>query len=358
MSQLISSLIVVFIMLCSAIDASSQTQSGNRKAELLVTLPDTCNTPDGMALDKDNNIILSCPNFNDTRQSGILMKIDSNNVPSLFYDLPPHPDTNKVGPMGMAFAPSGDLYVADNQYFNDKNRKSRLLRIEVKDGNPERTVVVASGLNLANAVSIRNGYVYVSETVLNEKSTPLVSGVYRFKLEEEGVLIKPDTHDSHLVATMKTYNKGLRFGADGMCFNSRGNLFVANFADGTINKLTLARGGRVVSNRLFARHPSMKSSDGLFCGASDVVYVADSLANAVFAVSPKGRVTKIAQNGNTDGADGGLDQPCEVLIRGDEMIVANFDMPFAGCVNTTFDRPYTLSRIRMVNMAVPVGRTK
>jgi hypothetical protein len=73
--------------------------------------------------------------------------------------------------------------------------------------------------------------------------------------------------------------------------------------------------------------------------------VADSLGNAVFAISPKGALTTITQNGDTDGSDGGLDQPCEVLIRGDSMIVANFDMPFEGCINRTFDRPFTLSRI-------------
>jgi hypothetical protein len=101
----------------------------------------------------------------------------------------------------------------------------------------------------------------------------------------------------------------------------------------------------------------MKSSDGLFCGPSDVVYVADSLANAVLAISPQGKVTTVARNGNTDGTDGGLDQPCEVLIRGDQMIVANFDLPFEGCVNTTFDRPYTLSLIKMNNTSPSATRT-
>jgi len=341
-------LVSLIFMSSFLLAANTQAQS---KAELLVTLPDYCNTPDGMTLDHNNNIILSCPNFNDTSKPGILVKIDTNNTPSILYNLPPHPETKKVGPMGLAFGPSGALYLADNQYFNDKNRKSRLLRIDFREGVPEKTVVVASGLNLANAVSIRNGYVYVSETVLDEGSKPLVSGVYRFNFSEEGVQIKPGLTDSHLVTTLKTYNKDLRFGADGMCFNKRGNLFVANFADGTINKVGFNSSGRVISNRLFAKDERMKSSDGLFCGVGDTVYVADSLVNAVFAFSPSGKLTVAAQNGDTDGADGGLDQPCEVLIRGEEMIVSNFDFPFSGCVNTAFDRPYTLSRIR------PVTRT-
>lgn len=344
MSTVVNKVLSVLIVFGAALVLQLTTYGQLRKAELLVTLPDYCNTPDGMTLDADNNIILSCPNFNDTSVPGILVKIDSNNVPSILYKLPTHPDTGKAGPMGLAFSPSGSLYLADNQYFNDKNRKSRLLRIDFKAGRPERTVIVASGLALANAVSIRNGYVYVSDTVVDEQSSPLVSGVYRFKLEDEAIVVKP-RKDLHLIATLKTHNKKLRFGADGMCFDSKGNLYVANFADGTINKVIFNEQGRPLSNRLFAKHPKMKSSDGLFCDAKDTIYVADSLANAVFAFSPKGVLTTIAQNGDTDGADGGLDQPCEVIIRGDSMIVANFDMPFEGCINQNFDRPYTLSRI-------------
>lgn len=331
--------------LCWEGDTCAQpSRAEHRRAELLVSFPNYCNTPDGMTLDAENNIILSCPNFNDTSSPGILVKIDSNNNASIFYNLPAHPDTKKVGPMGLAFAPSGSLYLADNQYFNDKNRKSRLLRIDFKAGSPQRTVVVASGLALANAVSIRNGYVYVSDTVVDDQADPLISGVYRFKLGDEAIQVRPGK-DPHLIATLKTYNKKLRFGADGMCFDSRGSLYVANFGDGTINKLTFSRQGRVLTNRLFVKHPLMKSSDGLFCDVKDNIYVADSLGNAVFAITPKGVLTTITQNGDTDGSDGGLDQPCEVLIRGNSMIVANFDMPFEGCINRTFDRPFTLSRI-------------
>jgi len=45
------------------------------KAELLVALPDYCNTPDGMCLMPDNSIIVSIPNFNDETRPPLLMKI-------------------------------------------------------------------------------------------------------------------------------------------------------------------------------------------------------------------------------------------------------------------------------------------
>lgn len=313
------------------------------KARLLLSLPETCNTPDGMALDPQNNIILSCPNFNNPEFPGILMKIDPQNNLSVFYELPLHPETKKAGPMGLEFGPNGHLYLADNQYFTDENRKSRLLRIEFKEGKPEKTTVVASGFYLANAVRVRGSYVYVTDTLVRKDTSPLISGVYRFKLEEEGVTIKPGTEDPHLIATLETHNPQLHFGADGMAFDSKGNLYVGNFADGTVHKISFDAEGNVVANAVFAKSPQMKSADGLLADSRDNIYVADSMANAVQVLAPDGSLTTLVQNGDTDGSDGGLDQPCEVIIRGQQMVVANFDMPFAGCINTTFDAPYTLS---------------
>ena len=64
-------------------------------------------------------------------------------------------------------------------------------------------------------------------------------------------------------------------------------------------------------------------------------------------VSPDGSVQTLAQNAESDGSDGQLDQPNEVLIRGNELIVANMDFPVPGGVNKKFDKPYTISVIKL-----------
>ena len=79
----------------------------------------------------------------------------------------------------------------------------------------------------------------------------------------------------------------------------------------------------------------------------DVIYVADSRANAIQVVSLDGKVRTLAQNGDTDGTDGGMDQPCEPLLRGREVIVSNMDWPVAGCINKKYDKPCTLSVIKL-----------
>ncbi len=62
-----------------------------------------------------------------------------------------------------------------------------------------------------------------------------------------------------------------------------------------------------------------------------------------------GNVKTLHKNGDTDGSDGLLDEPCEVLLRGNELIIVNMDMPFESkyLVNTKIDKPYTLSVIQL-----------
>jgi hypothetical protein len=90
----------------------------------------------------------------------------------------------------------------------------------------------------------------------------------------------------------------------------------------------------------------MKSTDGLFYDRrTRRIYVADILANAIRAVSLDGSVTTVAQDGDNDGANGLLDGPSEAVVRGNEIIAANFDRVFPGAVNTKSEKPYTLSVI-------------
>jgi hypothetical protein len=94
--------------------------------------------------------------------------------------------------------------------------------------------------------------------------------------------------------------------------------------------------------------------DGIFYDAArDRVFIADSEKNAVQVFNPAtGQMTTLWENDDSDGGDGLLDQPCEVLVRGDDLIVANFDMPFPGMKNKAFDKAHTLSIFRLA----PAGR--
>jgi len=344
--------LAVLVLAAAAVLATG----GCKQARLLVALPDFVNTPDGMALMPDGSIILSAPNFNNDKQPAVLVKISPANKASLFYTPPVLPETGKVGPMGICRAPSGDLYLADMQYFNGPGGKppllgkSRLLRVVIKDGKAADVVTVATGFNVANGVTVNGDYVYVTESVLEEGSNPLTSAVLRFKIGEEGVALKsPLKDDPHVITTFKSYTRQYLFGADGIAFDGKGNLFVGLFGDGIMFKITFDPAGNVKSNTQFARAPRMACCDGMSCDRrTDKLYVADSVNNAIQVISPDGSVKTLASNGDVKNKlTGQMDQPCEALVRGDTIVVSNMDWPFPGMKNKKFQMPATLSVISL-----------
>lgn len=326
-----------------------------KPAQLLVALPDYCNTPDGMCLMADNSIVLSVPNFNDEKRPPLMMRITPANKAEKFYEFPtPYPGlpekVSRIAPMGVTRAPSGDLFFADMQYMKDKDQKSRLWKLVIKDGKVDKMVLVASGFNVSNGLIIRDGHIYITESVL-EDTKPLISAVMRFKLDEENVKLKtPLNTDPHIIATFKSHKDDWRFGADGIAFDSKGNLFVGLFGEGEMYKITFDKDGKVASNTLFAKLPgTLINCDGMSCDLrTDRLYVADSAANAIQVIHPDGKVTTLSQNADVqDKGAGKLDQPCEALLRGNTIVVSNMDWPFPGFRNSKWQQPATLSVIQL-----------
>lgn len=341
-----------FLLGCLALAAALDAKAEPPKTQLLAVLPDYVNTPDGMCLLPNGDVIVSVPNINDDTQNGFLLKVTPEEEVELFYPCPAHPETKKAYPFGITVGPNGDIYYADLQWFanpEDPGFNSRVMRIPMVNGKPGKAETFASGMVVANAVIVRGGYLYVSDTMMVAGSQPLISGVFRFRLDEAGVQLKqPLQDDPHLVATLTSYNPDIGFGADGITFDSKGNLYIGNFADGTLHQVTFDAKNNPNPATIFAKSDIMKSCDGIFCDVTtDEIYVADSVANAVQVVSPDGSVRTLVQSPPSSGLDGGLDQPCEVVIRGDDLIISNFDFPVPGGVNTEYETPGTLSKVKL-----------
>ena len=147
-----------------------------------------------------------------------------------------------------------------------------------------------------------------------------------------------------MLATFVTQNKFAQYGLDGIVFDSKGNLFVGNFGDGAIYKLTFDDQGKVASNTLFAKtdhdysldpklpgflakatKAKMRTTDGMCVDKADNIYVADFSNNAIAKVTPAGVISVLAQNGDTGGRNGELNEPGEPIVWNGVLVVSNFD---------------------------------
>lgn len=344
-------LCLIFLLGCRPTDRSGR---GMQPSTLFVKLPEYCPTPDGMAIAPDGSLIVACPNFADPTMPACLIRVTPDKRVTKWTDVPTSPETGVACPMGIAFNERGDLYVCDNQGWSGNERgrgKGRLLRLIFDNqGILQETVTVAHHMEHPNGVRIRDGKVYVTQSALSAiPSERLVSGVYCFDESDRNIKITNTLEDKNLLATVVTRNPEVQYGLDGITFDKQGNLYVGNFGDGTIHKITLDREGKVLSNTIWAQDSTqLASTDGLCMDESGNMYVADFSANAIVRITPDGKITRIAQSPDCDGSNGGLDQPGEPIVWNGKLIVSCFDIVTGpDKVNTGHDKPYTLAQLEL-----------
>ena len=76
-----------------------------------------------------------------------------------------------------------------------------------------------------------------------------------------------------------------------------------------------------------------------------MIYLCNSRMNSIMSVAPDGKVATVVQNGDTDGKDGRIDQPAEVLLKGNRLFITDYDKPEKKFVNTKADDVHTMSYV-------------
>ena len=327
------------------------------KPELFAILPDYICTPDGMEIDKNGDLILSCPNYASDSLSGCVVRIDKDRNLSKWFDVPVHPETGIARNMGIAFDQNYNIYLCDNQGWSGKEElafQGRILKITADEKGIKSYHTVAYGMEHPNGIRIRGNDMYVTQSSLSKVQAPdgsghLVSCVYRFGLDEENIEITNTLADEHIFTTFVTENEACQYGADGIVFGKDGCLYVGNFGDGAVHRITFAPDGSCLSNEVFAKDPEqLQSTDGMVCDEEGNIYVADFSANAIGKVYPDGKVERIAQSPDCDGLDGGLDQPGEPIIWQGMLVASCFDLVTdEGKVNTQHEMPATMSMLNL-----------
>ncbi len=326
------------------------------ESRLFSVLPEYICTPDGFAVDKNGGLVLSCPNYAEDTASGCVVRVGKDGSVEKWFDVPVHPETGAARNMGIAFDDEWNIYLCDNQGWSERPDliyKGRILKLTVDDeGNILKTVVVAKNMEHPNGIRIKDGYMYVTQSYMHPEKREdglLVSGVYRFKLDDEDIDVTNTLQDPNVFASFVTYNTDCQYGADGIVFDKEGNLYVGNFGDGAVYKLVLNEDGSLKSNEIFAQDPEqLQSTDGMIFDEKGNLYIADFSANAIAMVTPDGKVQRIAQSPDCTGVDGGLDQPGEPIVWDGKIIASCFDLVTGpDKVNLKHEMPATLVELSL-----------
>jgi sugar lactone lactonase YvrE len=353
--------------------------AGLIKPQLLVELPAYAVTPDGMAIAPDGELVVACPNFASYAKgaakptvAGCFIKIGKDGKVRKWFDSPVLAETGRACPMGIEFGPEGELYAVDNQNWGTGNgphgelNQGRILRLRIAGDKLAGTTVVAKGISHPNGLRYYRGQIYVTVSKLPKIQRPdglMVSAVYRFPANGRDIQVTNTLADPNLLVSFVTENRYAQYGADGIVFDSQGRLYVGNFGDGKIHRIVMDANGMVTGNAVFAKtdhdysldpavpgflakavKAKMRTTDGICVDKADNLYVADFSNNAIAKVTPAGVISVLAQNGDTGGRNGDLNEPGEPVVWRGRLVVSNFDAVMEpDKVNQRHESPATMS---------------
>ncbi|MDO4647592.1 MAG: phage head-tail adapter protein [Eubacteriales bacterium] len=312
-------------------------------------------TPDGMEIDKNGDLIVSCPNYADENMSGCVIRITPDKKIEKWFDVPVHPETGIARNMGIAFDSEYSLYICDNQGWSGEERlafKGRIVKVEFDENRKVKGwYTVANNMEHPNGIRIYKDYMYVTQSYLTkvpDESGCLVSCVYRFPLDAKDIQITNTMEDQHIFTTFVTHNPACQYGADGIEIDDAGYLYVGNFGDGEVWRMKLDEKGDMVDKEVYARNPDeLVSTDGMIMDENTgTLYIADFNHNAIVAVDKNRNVHRVAQSPDCDGFNGELDQPGEPIIWQGKIVATCFDLVTDETkVNTQHELPATMAEL-------------
>ncbi|MCL2710032.1 MAG: hypothetical protein FWE95_04040 [Planctomycetaceae bacterium] len=334
-----------------------------------IVLPEGMKHPDGMTVNPATGDIILASTVVGDKGTAWLLRIDADDNVSNYFELPAHPETGRVTPLGISFGPDGHLYVSDSQCLGgNPNHKSRILRVVHVNGQPVRCEVVVTGIVQANGLEIFGNRIYVAETQIDPDivEMPMTSGVFVFNISEfpratpilprnavqrAPLHVQPYGRDPHFIFSFETADAERdgewKVGANGIGLAKDGTLYVANFGDKKVIEVKLdARGMRALSHRdINDGTGPHESVDGLKVCPKGYIFFADYVGNSVCVMNPKnGKTVLLAKNALNPNTEqklaGALDRCSEVCLRGMKLYVSNIDLE-------TPDAPHTISVINL-----------
>ena len=306
MKMLIVPLLAIFIGACASM------QAGRPEVSILVDL-DPASTDrtvivESITADREGRLYLP------DRVSGNILRVDPRSPkPVVVGRIEAREIKGKkvnADGSGIAFNQQGDLFVATGPF-------SEVLRVRGNDLNvqkPGTAQTFATGTEGANGI------------VFDKQGNLFVSGgrsgiVYR---------VGPNGGVAQPVVKIEPFTRKLPDGkseqptvANGLEFDAKGTLYVADTARGAIWKVEMQADGKSGKPALWAQSPLLEGADGIAFDNSGKLWVTANERNALVTVTPDGTVREVAKNGSA----GPLEFPSAIVFVGNTGYISNYDVP-------------------------------
>jgi sugar lactone lactonase YvrE len=248
------------------------------------------------------------------RVSGNLLRIDpANPKPVVVGRLESRTVNERVTPAnpgGLVLTAQGDLLVVAAGF----GEVMRLRAADLNPANPTRAQTFATGLTGANGIALdAKGQVYVSGGA--------TGAVYR--LSQDGTAFQTIAKIEPFTRTLPNVTATQTIVANGLAFDAKGVLHVADTARGAVWTVAIGADGQAAAPKLLAQSPLLEGADGIAFDPQGQLWVSANELNALATVTPNGQVTTVARNGNA----GPLEFPASIVFVGNTAYVPNFDVP-------------------------------
>ncbi len=287
-------------------------QAGNPVVSILVDLDPASveRTVIVESITADRNGVLYLPD----RVTGNILRVDPKSPkPVVVGKIEPRTvDGRKVDSMpgGILFDAKGDLYVAAGPFAEVVRIKS----VELNPAKPGVAQTFATGVPGANGVAFdKRGNLYVSGGA---------SGIV-YSVGPNGGAAQAVVQIDKNVRTLPDGKAQQSIVANGLEFDASGVLHVADSSRGAVWKVVIGADGKAGKPAVLAQSPLLEGADGMAFDSSGNVWVAANELNSIVSVSPSGVVKVIAKN----GSQGPLEFPSALVFVGKTAYISNFDTP-------------------------------
>ena len=287
-------------------------QAGNSTVSILVDLDplsaDRTVIVENLTADRDGIL------FTSDRVSGNVLRVDPKSPKPVVVGKVESRTTDgkkvDASPGGIAFDAKGDLYLAANPF-------SEVVRIKAADLNAAKPGIAQT---FATGVPGANGIAFDSQGTLFVSGG--ASGIV-YSVGANGGAAQPVAQIDRNVRTLPNSTATQAVVANGIKFDAKGVLHVADTSRGAIWKVIIGADGKGGKPALLVQSPLLEGADDMAFFSNGDLWVAANELNAIVSVSPAGVVKNIAKN----GSQGPLEFPASLVFAGNTAYVVNFDVP-------------------------------